>query len=33
MNVEVFLGFVVNVDLELGDFVLRFGDYYEIVDG
>ena len=31
MNVEVFLGFVVNKDLELGDSVLRFGDYYEIV--
>lgn len=31
MDVEALLGFVVDIDLELGDFVLRFGNYYEII--
>lgn len=33
MSVEVFLGFVVDIDLELGDFVLGLGDYNEVVCG
>lgn len=33
MDVEVLLGFVVDVDLKLGDLVLCFGDYYEVVCG
>lgn len=33
VGIEVFLGFVVDVNLELGYFVLCFGDYYEIIRG
>ena len=31
MDVEVLLGLVVDVNFELGDFVLSSGDYYEVV--
>lgn len=33
MDVEVFLGLVVDINLKLGDFILCFGDYYEVVCG
>ena len=33
MGVEILLGLVVDMNLKLGDFVLCFGDDYEVVGG
>jgi len=33
VGVEVLLRLVVDINLELRDFVLGFGDYYEVICG
>lgn len=33
MSVEVLLGFVIDINFELGDLILGFRDYYKVVYG
>ena len=33
MSIEVLLGFVIDINFELGDLILGFRDYYKVVYG